>query len=148
MIVIVCGEREWSDKKQVFDELDSLLTEHCANAPIGEQAQRRARESFVLRHGKGGNADFFANEWGLERGVTIERFPAEWRLIGGGTDYSAGPRRNRAMAQKDPKADLCLAFWSGKFTKRGNREVSGTFNMITEALDAGIAVSIKPPRAA
>ena len=69
-------------------------------------------------------------------------------LVGGGTDFSAGPRRNRAMAQKDPRADLCLAFWSGKFTKRGGREVSGTFNMITEALAAGIPVTIHPPRAA
>lgn len=147
MVVIVTGERDWSNKQQIWDELDVLLNEYTRSINNWTEAILR-EQGFVLRHGVGGKADFAANEWGRKHGVTIERFPAEWGLIGGGTDYSAGLRRNRAMAQKDPRADVCLAFWSGKFTKRGSREVSGTFQMITEALAAGITVNIHPPRTA
>jgi hypothetical protein len=84
---------------------------------------------------------------GLERGVTIERFHAEWHNAGV-YNPAAGPIRNRTMAQAKPKADLWLAFWDGKFKQRGQRKVSGTFDGITAALEAGIEVTIKPPRRA
>lgn len=146
MIVIVTGEREWADREHVWDELDVLFNRHLQ--PLAERnGEYRKPEEFVLRHGVGGKTDYAANDWGIKRGVTIERFPADWHGMGGGIDFSAGPRRNRAMAQKEPRADVCLAFWSGKFTKRGGREVSGTFTMITAALAAGIPVNIHPPRA-
>lgn len=156
MIVIVTGSRDWTDKTQVFEELDALLNAHAKQRGwsgwFGETATLRTQMllGLVLRHGvnKGG-ADAFANEWGIARGVTIERFPAVWYYPTGGIDYSAGPRRNKEMAQLEPRADLCLAFWDGRFKKRGNREqVSGTFDMITQALHASIPVSIKPPSGA
>lgn len=105
-------------------------------------------EAFVLRHGASGNADNFADEWGRERGVTIERFEAEWHGPEGKSAFnpSAGPIRNRKMAQAMPKSDLWLAFWDGKFKQRGQRKVSGTFDGIIAAIAAGIDVAIKPPR--
>lgn len=146
MIVIVTGMREWKNKEQVWRELDALLDQHYAAHPIGTAVRERARREFILRHGKSGNVDISANEWGVARGVTVERFQAQWSFPGGGTDYSAGPRRNREMAAAEPKADLCLAFWDGTLQFRGNREVSGTLDMIKAALAKGIPVSIIPVR--
>jgi hypothetical protein len=155
MIIIVTGEREWKDRKTIYRVLDEELAKFVDLDWFPERDpslfhfndyDAAARAKFILRHGINEGADWIANDWARERGVTVERFRAEWNLPGGGTDYSAGPRRNREMAQKEPRANLCLAFWSGKFTKRGSLEVSGTYIMITEALAAGITVNIHPPR--
>jgi len=158
MIVIVTGMREWKNKDQVWRELDELLENHSAswlasnsihdgkrNECSVASFHREMLKAFILRHGKSGNVDIWADYWGRERGVTIEGFQAEWRLPGGGTDFSAGPRRNRSMAAAEPKTNLCLAFWDGTFQVRGKRSVSGTHDMILAALVAGIPVSIKPP---
>lgn len=154
MIVTVTGMREWKNKQQVWQELDALLVEHSERWLFEQTTDTRelvgtvtelANKAFVLRHGKSGNVDIAANEWGIARGVTVERFQAQWHYPTGGVDYSAGPRRNREMAAAEPKADLCLAFWDGTLQRRGNRDVSGTLDMITAALAQSIPVSIKPP---
>lgn len=141
--LIVTGERDWTDKAQVQEGLDLLL--HSLKLGLGPGRKLR----FVLRHGVSGNVDTWANEWGLSHqdGVVIERFRAEWTLPHGGIDYSAGPRRNGEMADAEPRANLCLAFWSGHRKRRGGREqVSGTLDMITTAVQRGILVRIMPPR--
>lgn len=154
MIVIVTGMRDWKNKQQIWQELDVLLAVHVKSYlyeqdtdefTCADRLTAAARAAFILRHGKSGNVDIAANEWGKERGVTVERFQADWRLPGGGTDYSAGPRRNREMAAAEPRADLCLAFWDGTLQRRGNRDVSGTLDMIKASLAKRIPVSIKPP---
>lgn len=120
MRVIVCGSRHLSikDRDLVWDRLDKLPR------PV------------TIVHGacpKG--ADAFARSW-----VEIlaykrpdlhkqERFPADWKL-----GRRAGPIRNLEMAQSEPKADLCIAFWDGKSR--------GTKSMIEEAEREGIPVEI------
>jgi hypothetical protein len=155
VIVTVAGMRDWKSRTQVFNELGLLLIEHMEvwelEHSLGEfanpaEALAMARREFVLRHGASGNVDNWANEWGLERGVTIECFHAEWHDPSGAYNSAAGPIRNRKMAQAQPKADLWLAFWNGKFRQRGQRKVSGSFDGICAALEAGIDVAIKPPR--
>lgn len=161
-IRIVCGERDWKDKETIYSVLDEELSEHGVNwlmahpMPDEQYTQLTAQskldrlkqmhEDFILRHGICEGADWIANDWGLERGVTIERFRADWRPPSG-YNPAAGPIRNREMAQAEPQAQACLAFWSGKMRiKHGKPEYSGTLDMIKTALGCGIPVRIYPPR--
>lgn len=150
MIVVAAGMRNWPNREQVFEALDVLLQRHIKAWRVlneGNYDMFQAAQAFVLRHGASGNADIAANDWGIERGVTIERFPAEWHdPVTGAYQPWAGPKRNREMAEKQPKADLWLAFWDGKFKMRNGKPVSGTFGGICIALENNIDVSIKYPR--
>ncbi len=151
-IIIVCGERDWKDKATIWRVLDAALDVHRYDYkhPDGtlppDEHERQCCADFILRHGICEGADIVANEWGLARGVTVERFRAEWRDH---TGYhpEAGPIRNRAMAKAEPRAKECLAFWSGKMRIRnGKHEYSGTLDMMKAALGEGIPVRITPPR--
>jgi len=152
MIVIVTGERDWLNKQQVWDELDKLFKRHqldySAKHPeetLSIEGLHRIDAAFILRHGVSGNVDFAANDWGISRHVTIERFRAEWR-DGGTYNPGAGPMRNRKMAEASPKADLGLAFWSGKMRRQHSREYSGTLDCIQALLTCCVRVQIVPPK--
>lgn len=151
-IRIVCGERDWKDKETIYSVLDEELAYHMGQwlqhegDILDAETTARAAAEFILRHGICEGADWIANAWGLERGVTIERFRADWRPPSG-YNPAAGPIRNREMAQAEPQAQACLAFWSGKMRiKHGKPEYSGTLDMIKAALGCGIPVRIVPPR--
>ncbi len=164
-IRIVCGERDWKDKETIWSVLDEELAAHEAawyaacdataamqlahgiTLPQIARADRGAMlADFILRHGIAEGADGISNAWALERGVTVERFRAEWRDASG-YHAEAGPIRNRKMAKAEPRAQQCLAFWSGKMrTKAGKHEYSGTLDMIKAALGEGILVRVTPPR--
>lgn len=151
-IITVCGERDWKDKETIFRALDIELAEHALHwkHPDGtlepDERRRQMFADFILRHGICEGADGIANEWALERGVTVERFRAEWRDASG-YHPEAGPIRNRKMAKAEPAAQACLAFWSGKMrTKAGKHEYSGTLDMMKAALGEGIPVRVTPPR--
>ncbi len=151
-IRIVCGERDWKDKETIYRVLDEELVLHemqwfraHGGSPANEELLKAARIDFILRHGICEGADWIANDWALDRGVTVERFRAEWRDASG-YHPEAGPVRNRVMAKAEPKAQECLAFWSGKMRIRnGKHEYSGTLDMIKAALTEGIPVRITPP---
>ncbi len=146
-VIIVTGQRDWKDKETIYRVLDEELNTWLASCPIGTSAQERGVKAFVLRHGVSLGADSIANDWGKERGVTIERFPAEWKVPGSSEpDYSAGPRRNAKMAAALPRANKCVAFWDGKVTMRRGRPVSGTRDMIMTALQHYIPVRAEPPK--
>ncbi len=151
-ILIVCGERDWKDRETIFRVLDTELAEHALHwkHPDGtldpDERRRQMLADFILRHGICEGADIIANDWALERGVTVERFRAEWRDANG-YNPAAGPIRNRTMAKTEPRAQACLAFWSGKMRiKHGKPEYSGTLDMIKAALTEGIPVRVTPPR--
>lgn len=145
-IVIVTGERDWTDRETVYRVLDEELGEFMDATGGGLPSSERTREMFVVRHGVAAGADFIANDWGKERGVTIERFHADWNPPGG-YDSAAGPKRNLKMARTEPRADKCVAFWSGQMRRRTNgREYSGTLDMIKTALQHQIPVRVTPPR--
>jgi hypothetical protein len=72
-------------------------------------------------------ADQIIDAWALRRedaGVTVERYPANWRLHG----KRAGPRRNEAMV--DLGADMCIGFLKDNS--------SGTRNTLALARNKGI----------
>lgn len=117
MRVIVTGSRNYEDAGAVFDALDTVHLMH---------------EAFTLVHGAcRTGADYWAHIWAglrLDRGVTEELHPADWKTHG----LSAGPIRNAEMIKAG--ADLVLAF-----PLPGGR---GTQHMIRLAKEAGIPVKI------
>ncbi len=163
-IIIVTGERDWKDKETVYRVLNEELRDHvqrwALRHSVHDQSEpwfnndtaylAAAHSAFVLRHGVAEGADWIANDWARERGVTVERFPAQWKdPITGQYNAGAGPQRNREMAKKEPKASKVVAFWSGKMRmKFGKKEYSGTFDMIQAGLGEGIPVSVTPPKSA
>jgi hypothetical protein len=51
-------------------------------------------------------ADRAGEKWAEQRNIEVIKFPAEWDKYG----LSAGPRRNREMAEN---ADALVAIWDG-----------------------------------
>jgi hypothetical protein len=110
--IIVCGSRNWRDRRLILDVLDEYMPEPFdADEP-------------TIVHGGCRGADKLAADVALQLGFWVEEHPPQWRTKG----KAAGPLRNRQMASLG--ADLCIAFGDGK----------GTRDMIAAAEAAGIPV--------
>lgn len=92
MRVLVCGGRNFSDKKWMYDTLDKHLIAS-------------------LVHGGAHGADSLAGLYAFERNIPVEVFPADWSKFG----KRAGTLRNVQMANTKP--DLVIAFTGGSGTK-------------------------------
>lgn len=114
MIVLVCGGRDYRDRRRVFDYLDTV---HELLSPIT-----------LVRHGDARGADTLADQWAAARGIARDPHPANWYPAPGRLDRSAGFSRNADMAALP--TDLCVAFPGG----------NGTADMIRRATAAGIDV--------
>lgn len=95
--VLVCGDRNWSDHKTMFDRLASLSP------------------TTIIEGGCRG-ADKMAGKWATVAGVNLYEVQAEWDLYG----KRAGPIRNRKMLDMGP--DLVLAFHNDYENSRGTRD--------------------------
>lgn len=93
--VLVCGGRDFSDRRAVFSALDALREKHG--------------DLFII-HGAARGADSLAGEWALERGQHGVACPANWTRDG----RAAGPLRNARMLTHSP--NLVLAFPGGRGT--------------------------------
>jgi hypothetical protein len=93
MRVLVCGGRNYRDRRLVFHTLDSL---------VGIS---------TLIHGCASGADGLAARWARARGVPQEPYPPNWRRYG----LAAGPIRNQQMLDEG-RPDLVVAFPGGKGT--------------------------------
>lgn len=93
MRVLVCGGRDYAEKRVVFDTLDSLdPTEICQGGATG--------------------ADYLAKQWAQYSKIPCKEFKAEWKKYGN----AAGPIRNKQMIEEfDP--DMVVAFPGGSGTK-------------------------------
>lgn len=112
--VAVTGGRKYDDADHVYRTLDEVHREHTISCLI---------------EGEASGADSIAKCWAEHNLIEIDPYPANWKKLGGGIDYGAGPRRNRKMID-DGKPDLLVAF-------PGHR---GTADMVRRATDAGIPV--------
>jgi hypothetical protein len=110
MRILVCGGRDYADRRAVWQVLDLWNNTQGIN---------------VLIQGGAPGTDQLALAWAQLRGVPRLTFHAEWDLYG----PSAGPRRNERML-KDGKPNVVLAFPGG----------AGTADMIRRARAAGIRV--------
>jgi len=82
---------------------------------------------FILLTGMAKGADTLGYEWAKNRGIDIEKHPANWDKYGRG----AGFKRNLEMAQA---ADVLVAFWDGKS--------KGTRGMIMDAIHEGLELHV------
>ena len=99
--IIVCGSRDFNDKKTVFDMLD-VLRETFRECPTDDE---------IVTGGARG-ADAFAADYAKERGLELTVFPANWKRYG----RAAGPIRNREMLDYAMQTikPLVIAFWDGR----------------------------------
>jgi hypothetical protein len=114
MRVLVCGGRDFSDCKAVFDALDDLARHEVVDCIIEGDAR---------------GADRIAGAWAKRRRVDLRLFPADWNKHG----RAAGPIRNQQMIDKG-KPDFVLAFPGG----------AGTADMVRRAKAAGLPVAEVP----
>lgn len=112
--VIIAGCRDYTDYEALKAYTDRMLSN------ITDEIQ-------IVSGGASG-ADALGERYAREKGYSLKRFPADWNQYG----RSAGPKRNRQMAQY---ADALIAFWDGVSR--------GTKNMIDEANAGGLLVRVK-----
>ena len=110
MRVIIAGGRDFEDYALLKEKCDVLIPDDA-----------------VIISGCARGADHLGEQYAKERGLTIERHPADWNQYG----RSAGMIRNREMAKA---ADSLIAFWDGKS--------KGTANMIRMAEKMGLTVKV------
>jgi hypothetical protein len=112
--VIVAGGRGFGDYELLKARLDLLL------------ANKRPAEVVVVS-GTASGADRLGERYARERGLALERHPADWE----GQGRQAGMRRNERMADH---AEALVAFWDGRSP--------GTRHMIEAARARGLAVRV------
>lgn len=108
MRVLVCGDRNWTNKQMIYDALSSL--------PV----------KFVIE-GEARGADRLAYEVAKELHIDIGRYFANWGEYG----LAGGPIRNTQML-KLGKPDLVLAFHNQI------EESKGTADMLCKTEGAGL----------
>ena len=93
--VMVTGSRDWDDERKILSAL--LLAEYALAWGVSA--------SFTLVTGRcPTGADALAEAMALERGWTIDPYPADWERYG----KPAGPIRNKEMVDTGP--DVVIAF--------------------------------------
>jgi hypothetical protein len=115
MIILVCGDRNWSNQRRLNEVLDNI---HSKN-PIHR-----------LIEGEAKGADSMGRIWGMANSVPVEPHPANWKLYG----RAAGPIRNAQMLKSKP--DLVVAFHNDFENSKGTR------NMVKIAKKADIKVML------
>lgn len=108
--VLVCGGRDYADRRRVYEVLDVA---HAANPIV------------LLIAGGANGADALAVDWARMREVPYKTFPAEWERLG----RAAGPMRNQQMLNEG-KPHMVIAFPGGR----------GTADMATRAEAQGVPV--------
>lgn len=114
MIVLVTGDRHWTNRKKIARELS-----------------KRKKKIKLLIHGGARGADLIADEFARILGIQTAQFDANWPFYG----RSAGPIRNANMV-RFIKPDLVLAF------HKNLRKSKGTRNMVQLARGKKIRVKI------
>lgn len=116
--VLVCGGRDYRDRRRVFEVLDGLVMD-LARPPVSTIIQGEAR-----------GADTLGKVWARSRRVRVESYAADWETHG----RAAGPIRNKRMLDEG-RPDLVVAFPGGR----------GTANMVEQARAAGVEVVVAEP---
>lgn len=100
--VLVTGSRTWGDWRTLNAALDAVLAD----------ARSRGQRLVVIHGACTSGADQWADQWALSRGVSVDRWPAEWSRLG----KRAGMVRNAEMVAWAARsgAELCLAFIRGE----------------------------------
>lgn len=124
--VLVTGDRNYTDRQAVYEELSRLQNETLA--PDKANPGKNLGD-FILIHGSARGADTLAADVAQELGWTIEGYPADWKQYG----RAAGPIRNTQMLESG-HPDIVVAF------HQHLSESKGTKHMVIIAKKAGIPV--------
>ena len=111
--VIIAGGRDFKGNESFMLKLDAQL--------------KHLPEEVQIVSGCAKGADTFGEEYAESRGLSVAKFPADWKNLG----RKAGPLRNIQMAEY---ADAVIAFWDG--------QSRGTFHMMTEARKRNMPVRV------
>lgn len=113
---VITGSRNINDVSLITKILDTILEKY------GKPTE------FI--HGNCYGVDKIGERWAFNNNINIKCFPANWTKYG----KSAGPIRNKEMADYCSKDDVCIAIWDGSS--------KGTKNMIDTCRKNGIKVEI------
>jgi predicted Rossmann fold nucleotide-binding protein DprA/Smf involved in DNA uptake len=114
--VVIAGCRDYDNYNEAKAYIDICLS------------NIRKRNEIIIISGGAKGADSLGERYAEENGFKVEKYPADWERYG----RSAGPRRNRQMAEI---SDYVICFWDG--------ESRGTRSMIESARKFGKPVKIK-----
>ncbi|MBO5783872.1 MAG: DUF2493 domain-containing protein [Clostridia bacterium] len=114
--VVIAGCRDYNDYEEAKGYIDLCLS------------NIRKEYRIIIVSGCASGADALGERYADENGFAVEKHPADWDQHG----KSAGPRRNREMAQV---ADYVICFWDGISR--------GTKSMIEYAKLCGKPVKVK-----
>lgn len=132
MKAILAGPREYDDFPAYCALIESCPWKDAIEAVLSgacrlDESVGSAMPPFAQ------GADGCGERWAVARGIPVQRFFAQWRVQGHpGIDRSAGPRRNRVMAEI---GDGLIASADAPPYLR-----SGTWNMIAEAVRFGLEI--------
>ena len=104
--VVVAGCRDYDNYDEAKKYIDYCLSEI------------RKENEIIIISGCASGADLLGERYAEENGLNVEKYPADWKKYG----RSAGPRRNRQMAEI---CDFAICFW--------DRKSKGTKSMIDYA---------------
>jgi hypothetical protein len=112
MRVIVCGGRDFRDRRLMFDTLDHLHSKMKIDA--------------VIQGGAAG-ADHLAWLWTIARDIQCIAYPADWSR-----GRRAGPARTQQMLERS-KPDVVVAFPGGSGTEDMKRRARRAGVLVMEA---------------
>lgn len=124
MRLLVCGSRDWSDRRIFGFVLRGFLDRYGDELEIIEGCAR--------------GADSMAEEFAHQRGIPVHHYPADWNSYAPKERWRAGHDRNRAMFERG-QPDMVVAF---KDTLSDNLRRGGTENMVRIAKEAGTPVMV------
>jgi hypothetical protein len=122
MKLLVCGPRDWSNRRYVSDTLDDYF-----------RSSRQSVGDWEIITGGAKGVDTMAAEWARDHNIRCEVFCANWHLHG----KAAGPIRNQRMLDQG-KPDFVAAFG---YDDR-DELTPGTRNMVNLAKRAGVMTNI------
>lgn len=132
MRVLVCGARDWDNKKKIREALKKEnWPPGRVELVIGGQKKPVIAKPFAGSLTKTIGADYQARQVAMELGIPVMEFPAEWEFYG----IKAGPLRNFWML-KYGEPDLVLAF------HKDLGKSKGTKNMVERAIKESIPVRV------
>ena len=114
--VVIAGCRDYNNYTEAKEFIDFCLSDLIKENDI------------VIISGCASGADLIGERYAKENGLRVEKYPADWQAYG----RSAGPRRNRQMAEA---SDFVICFWDGKS--------KGTKSMIDYAKKYSRPIKIK-----
>ena len=100
--VVIAGCRDYNNYQEAKEFIDLCLS------------NIRKENKIIIVSGCASGADAIGEKYAAENGFEVEKYPADWEKYG----RSAGPRRNRQMAEV---SDYVICFWDGK--SRGTKSM-------------------------